>query len=603
MGRRRDSATTVEAVPDRLARLTILLTLFSTLVLVDVRAEAAFDAPKRAALIGGVTLATIFAAWSRSMRLRRPGGSVAGIAALAGCAIALAIVSAATTPHHAVATEAVGVGAVLASAALLGASSLFDGRWHQVPAVLVAGTLVNALLALAQRAGLELFDVERVSGRTEAFALFGNEGHLALLVALALVVLADRLLARGWRGSLVAAALPLVALLAISRNATSILIVLAGCTVLVLVRHPVRRGATLVAAGAFVAVLAMGIVFIVQRGGDEAADPVARIDRLLSYRLAPWASASEMIAARPLLGHGPGSFCVESTSYRAAAEGRWHRRLQNPHAPSGAFNEAHNDMLQFAAEAGIPASAALIAAFALLAAGLVRRGSEGEGVLLAALLVSIGVASLTWFPAQIASSALLLSLCAGRGWRLLSSGEDAAELTVLRSRVAFAVLALTLLALVVPHEARRYSAERRLYRATGIARAVEAGRAPGSSTQLLRRVAAEAAEIDDALPGDRRPLVLSASAHLLSGDREAALSGYRAALEAGESAEVDLYIALALRTGTEARDALVRAVWLTDAAAASIPANVRQSVIDDVESRERQLEQGDAGAIPAAPLR
>jgi O-antigen ligase len=603
MGRKRQaSPATSEGTPDRIARWVLLATVFATMTLVDVRAESGFDAPKRLAIVLGVTLAAAVVAFSRSIRWHVPGGRAAWIVSAGVVVSGVAVLSTVVTPHRAIALEALGIHFALLVAAALAGSSLFDGRWRQVFSVFVAGALVNAVLALLQRAGLRLFAVEQIGGRTEASALIGNDGHLALLAALALLMLAARATGGGRRAGVVAAAIPLLAVVVLTRNVTSILMLLAGGFVLAAVHLPRKRA---LAAGALVALAALsgiGVLVVRGHGTERSSLDAPAIDRMLSYRFAPWASAIEMTVRRPGLGHGPGSFGVESTAHRSLAEARWHRRLQNPFLGSGSFGEAHNDFLQLAAETGLPAAIVVLAALLLVLVALLRlRDDGGEGVAIAVVVIALAVAALTWFPVHRAATALLLALCAGRGVRILSARDD----TVPRpgARIIAVVSTIVLVVAVVPHELRKHSAERALYRMTALAKEIEARGNTSGAAPTLRRIAEEAEAIGRALPGDRRPRVLRGAALLLSGDRDAALKAFRAALEAGESAEIDVNIALALRSGTEARDALVRAVWLSDAVEAMVPVVVRASVVDDVAQRARQLEAGDARAIPPAPRR
>lgn len=587
---------------DRAARWLLMATLFATMTVVDVRAEGAFDAPKRLALVCGIAGASLLVAFSGSLRWGRPRGTSLWIAMATVVAVGISAFSAMISPHRGVAVEALGIAGVLLVGAIISASSIFDGRWAQVMNVFLAGALVNALVALAQRGGLKLFAVEEIGGRSEASAFWGNDGQLAIIAALSLIIVAARALAGNRRTGLVMA-VPLLAVVAMTRNVTSILILVAGVVVLVMSRLSRKRAAALALACVVLALAGAGALIARGRTPTGGID-VAAIDRTLTYRLAPWASAVEMVVARPALGFGPGSFSVESTAHRTKAEARWHRRLQNPFLPSGAFGEAHNEFLQISAEAGLPAMAALLVALSLLVVGLLRSDDDREeAALVAAVLVGLGVAALTWFPGQVAATSFLGVLCVGRGWRLLTRRETAVGPRSRLARLGPAIPAAILLVVIAPHEIRRYAAERALYRATAVAKAIASGANPQASAGVLRRLADEAEAIESALPGDRRPRVLRGAAHLLSGNREAALAGYRAALETGESAEVDLNIGRALRTGPEARNALVRAVWLSDAIAPSIPAAVRQSILDDAAERARELEAGNVGAIPPAPRR
>ncbi len=129
-----------------------------------------------------------------------------------------------------------------------------------------------------------------------------------------------------------------------------------------------------------------------------------------------------MVRERPLTGFGPGTFAAEYAPHRVAAELRLRRRLVHPKVTSS-YAEAHSEPLHAAAEIGVPATAAAIAALGFLVWGAraaVSRGGRdrAEVVVLLALLAAGAVAALLWFPLQRPVTALPLLLAAGRLWRL-----------------------------------------------------------------------------------------------------------------------------------------------------------------------------------------
>jgi O-antigen ligase len=145
-----------------------------------------------------------------------------------------------------------------------------------------------------------------------------------------------------------------------------------------------------------------------------------------SYRLVPWAAASEMFLARPLLGWGPGTFATEFVPHLVRAEVRWRTRLVHPFLV-GSYAEAHSDYLQSLAEMG---AAAVL--FALIAAGitmyscarsLAKPDARAELSLPISIAVAGAIAALTWLPLQQPATALLLLAAFGRAWRIsLDSG-------------------------------------------------------------------------------------------------------------------------------------------------------------------------------------
>ncbi len=71
----------------------------------------------------------------------------------------------------------------------------------------------------------------------------------------------------------------------------------------------------------------------------------------VTYRIEAWKGALRMLAARPILGAGPGNFAVEYPLYRSEVE----FRASHVYAPAGAFKEAedaHSIWAQAAAETG-----------------------------------------------------------------------------------------------------------------------------------------------------------------------------------------------------------------------------------------------------------
>jgi O-antigen ligase len=139
-----------------------------------------------------------------------------------------------------------------------------------------------------------------------------------------------------------------------------------------------------------------------------------------SQRLGAWAAADGMWQASPWHGHGPGSYARDGQPYRLAAEQRLQRRLLPPVTATG-FAEAHNDYLQLAAEAGLPALLVALLGLGMLLDRLFLRASDDpEARALAGMLVAGAVAALAWFPLQVPLLALMLLLGLGRAWRLIA---------------------------------------------------------------------------------------------------------------------------------------------------------------------------------------
>jgi O-antigen ligase len=140
-----------------------------------------------------------------------------------------------------------------------------------------------------------------------------------------------------------------------------------------------------------------------------------------------------MTRERPWIGFGPGTYGAELVAHRLRAEIETRKRMPNPLLTS-AYGEAHCDYLQFFAEAGIPAGAALLGAIFLLFRGLLRASrrlppgpARSEAILLLACLGAGAVAALTWFPLQRPFTAIALLLAAGRAWRISLAPSDPAS--------------------------------------------------------------------------------------------------------------------------------------------------------------------------------
>lgn len=368
-------------------------TVFLTLVAVDARAEASFDAPKRLVAMFGIAVSIAALAFTRADRRAIPRKTDAprgagesakshrAITLSATVALLLILASAWFSPHRAVALDAVRTIVVFAAAGVLAAS---DARvWRWATHAFVAGAALNAAISLLQAARLaEPLRYASGGGRGAVSALIGNTGVLGLICAFALLLLAPRLTRRAY-GMWALVAL-LGAALIVNRSLTPFAVVVAGLLVYV----PWRRSA-LAAAVLIFSLAATGLAH--------------RIDESLSFRFAPWRAAWSMAIERPLLGYGAGTYAAEFVRHHDG-------RFVNPHL-AGSYAQAHNEYLQAAAELGVPATLLLLAILVLL-----MRGARHDIVTLS-VLAGGAVAALTWFPLQRPETALLLLAACGRAWR------------------------------------------------------------------------------------------------------------------------------------------------------------------------------------------
>jgi O-antigen ligase len=568
--------------PRAILAVAVLLGLaaFLALVAVDTRASAAFDAPKRLISLVGIAAAGALAALFGLVPLRLPSTrrgrwALGAVAA----ALALALLSAALAPRPAVAFDTLRTIVLFAAAAVLAAAPpLSRAVWRAVAAGFVAGAAANAGASLLQGAGaLDLFAVVQEGGRGAASAWIGNTGVLGLVAALGAVLVVPAVLRRRSPARRVGAAALVLVLAAAAvavQSVTGVLALGAGVVVALLALVPRRRRRWLAAGAAALALAgaAAAWILVVRPGGRS-------LDALLSYRFGPWAAAAEMAVDRPALGWGAGSFEAEFPPHLVDAELRWHRRLANP-VLAGSYAEAHNEVLQAAAELGMPAALLLLAAAGLVVAPLVRpHGAEagsgdrrllGERAAVLGTLAAGAVAALAWFPLQRPATALLLLVALGRAWRLAADAEAAggdAEIAApprppLGARVA---LAAAFVALAWPEPAR-HLAERKLAQVETAVQFVAQRLPPGRQRHVaLGRIAREAAALATH-PGDERPENTAGTAAMLRGDARRAAEHFAAGLAAGERPELVANWSLARRAAGDAAAAergMLRAAWIS----------------------------------------
>ncbi len=606
----RDVAATVAAV-------LLGLVLAGTALAVDIRAAAAFDAPKRFVALVGLALAAAALLAGRGLRLGWPADRRArtGPAALA-VALAGVVVATVLSPRPDVALTGLRSLLLVALALPLGASRALTGRRRPVLLALLLGAIaIDAMLSLFQAAGLELFADAAITGRTDTGALLGNEGHLAQLVAFAAVataVVAWRVARADVRIVAGSALVLFGAALVVNRNVTALVTLAAGIGIAVILLEGRRALVPL----AVVLVVLAGVVAASAplRGRVAAGVAAARAgdwDALTTHRLGPWSAALGMIRARPLVGFGPGTFGAEFMRHRLDAEIAGRRRLVVPLVTSS-FGEAHSEYLQAAAEAGIPATLALLVAAATLLDGLGRLARNPaadeprrlEAAVIVALLGAAAVASLTWFPWQRPVTAVPLLLAAGRGWRLLRGATTAAESPPRVERV-LGLGAVAIVVLAVSPELPRYAAERRLATVTATLQgAVAGGRVVPEAKPVLERLAVTASATAAVDPSDTRGLVAAGTAMLVAGDAAAAERWYRAALARGERAEIDLNLARAFalaRRQEDAEAALLRTVWVSPMLIGSLPAAERPRLEAALVELEGRLRRGELAAPPPLP--
>jgi tetratricopeptide (TPR) repeat protein len=134
------------------------------------------------------------------------------------------------------------------------------------------------------------------------------------------------------------------------------------------------------------------------------------------FRWYTWRGTARMIAARPLLGFGPGSFELAYPQY----------------AEVGFTRMAHQTPLQLAAEAGLPAVILMTLAVALLARMLVRGARAGGPTAIEATagvgaLTALGVQNLADYTWYIPAVGITLSAVTGLALAAVRAAEDEAH--------------------------------------------------------------------------------------------------------------------------------------------------------------------------------
>ena len=257
------------------------------------------------------------------------------------------------------------------NAGLIGAALLHYLVWrllnpvHGVPRMAVAAALgiggaVTAVLlvqiALGQRPTASFLNPNTAAG-------FVN-----LLWPLAAVLALSATVVRRHRTLLLAMVAGMVFALSYDGSRAALLALAAALTVLLMGGGriaPLARRAALAAVVLGAVLLAQASGGILASGSAAgAAQPATLVDPATAgaSRLRIWEATAEMIAVRPWLGFGPGTFFQAYPAWRPPGDG------------SAAFH-VHNDYLQYWVEGGLPALI-LLFAFLAVAAGLFLQGAR-----------------------------------------------------------------------------------------------------------------------------------------------------------------------------------------------------------------------------------
>lgn len=407
----------------------LLVAVLAAGLAVDASAQAAFTAPKQLLLMLAAVAGLLALLWSTPPVATTPVSAAARWLAWGGTGLlGWWVLATVLAPQPALAIEPLRTMVLYGSFVLLGAATLWTPVWRRrLLWTALAVCALNAVLSLLQALDINLvpIPVARLGGRFPTIALLGNEAYVSLAAALAgcaaLALATQPGLPRPRRWLALGLLGLCLATIVLNRQLTSLAALGAGALALLCVRWRWHWAVRVGALGVLL-VATSALLPAMQRITWGQWGTLEQWQQRSTWRLSGWATATEMLAQRPLFGQGPGSFERESQRFRLAGELRWRERLLPP-PTANTFTEAHNEFLQVGAEAGLPALLlALIVAGGLLDRLLHRAIArpEAEERLLLGVLVAGAVASLAWFPLQIPLTAVLLLLAAGRAWRLLS---------------------------------------------------------------------------------------------------------------------------------------------------------------------------------------
>jgi O-antigen ligase len=475
-------------------------------------------------------------------------------------------------------------------------------------ALMAAGAATGALAALQRWVGVFRLPLEATEPRFFAAGLIGNAGDVGMALVVPALLLFTRAAEPGAsaRARTIAALGLLAALLGLFATESVAPALAFGGGAAAFAALDFRRRslalATLVAAGFLALATGAGRRILLKldefRRGDLASATTQRDIGLLAGR--------EMVRARPFLGAGPGAFSNRFVPARLAAEEHTRRHLVH-WSGSAHFDNAHSEPVTLAAETGLPAAfAAMAASFALLVGLLARlRGSPKASAStstdgLFAILFAVALLSLADFPFRIAVASGPGAFFAGVALRRIKGDQETPDVPVRGGGALFATLAIVLVALAAVRSLATFA------QAEGETLLREAASAPedaaSQKAELLSAAHARLAQTIALRPRSATALLAFGSAQSLRGERELAYTLYARSVGLEERAESDLNLgraAAALGRGAEARALFVRSVWIQPRLVEALPPGERDAVAAAVASAEKGLTHG--GRVPPAP--
>lgn len=270
----------------------------------------------------------------------------------------------------------IGVAAASAAAAATPQSVQRHTLWR----ALTASALLISLYGIAQRLGIDPVTYRAGLDLARARSTLGNASNLGLYLAVVLPLLAWR--ARpaadphaGWRTAAYAAAgASALALLLTESRGAWLALVLACAVALALSWRTLdarTRKRALGALAGLAVVLVVATLLLSQGSGERAQAAADPSGGTAAWRTAVWGSAARIAADRPLTGVGPDAFRLAYPLHRPA-------QLAEDAADPKIVANAHNIVMHTAAENGIPAALALLAALALIAFATWRARTRGS---------------------------------------------------------------------------------------------------------------------------------------------------------------------------------------------------------------------------------
>ncbi len=402
----RNRSTPLPEAPDpgsgtrRFAWWLVVALLIATAVVFDATAKDSFRLPKTLAGQSLLLLSVVALSldWGGKVPWRRLASAPAAKAVVPFALVATATALASSHPHH-VARGLVGLW--IAVAGLWAWSVGFDrDALRRLLSWTIAPGALLAVIAILQFHDLwQPFRFERLatSSRLAVTSLAGNVGDLSAFLVLPALV-AEVGLLRSGRARLLAGAGLVVSVYALVISQTLAALAALGLGSMVLWTLLLPRGRRWIATAAPVAAVALLLVAappLRQRAGEKLDQLLAgQINSAMTGRLDGWHAAFYMAREHPWTGVGIGAFRAEYARAKGALleQGVRFDRAQ----PYAIFADAHNELLQSAAEAGLPGLVAFLWAswcfLARLRDGWREGASEAPRRVEAALAWSAGVA-------------------------------------------------------------------------------------------------------------------------------------------------------------------------------------------------------------------